>query len=405
MYTHRVQKCQRTEQKIILLFKTKCVNFAVKSDNNSSYMKKYFLTLATILISIPCLVSCKQAPEEKHTSFETLTLAPTKLDIPYDFSATVTGRNDVSIMPQTSGQLTTVCAVPGQKVRKGDKLFIIDSRKANQILTAAQADLAAAEAQCSSAELEYESNKNLYEKKIVSEYMLNTSRNDYNRAMAAVEQAKAAVANAKLNLEFCTITSPVNGVVGDIDNNPGDQVSEMTLLTVISGNTEMKASFSIAENLLKGLVMEAGSMESLIASLPESTLILKDGTEYPYKGKVQNISGVVDKTTGSLTLEAFFPNPDGFLFSGIQGTVRLMSSYDGILVAPISALVRVQDKAFVYKVVDNCAKSTIVDFAEIGNGKDVALLGGVEAGDVLVAKGAANVYDGQQVIFPEKSGK
>ena len=368
-------------------------------------MKRRILTAFAAFVAVFGIVSCKQAPEEKHTSFETLTLAPVDIEIPYDFSATITGRSDVSIMPQTSGQLMTVCVAPGQKVKKGDKLFVIDNRKAGQILTAARADLAAAEAQCSSALLEYESNKNLYEKKIVSEYMLNTSRNDYNRALAAVEQAKAAVANAKLNLEFCTITSPVNGVVGDIDNNPGDQVSEMTLLTVISGNAEMKASFSIAETLLKELVEESGSLESLVANLPEASLILKDGTEYSHKGRVQNISGVVDKATGSLTLEAFFPNPDGFLFSGIQGNVRIVSSYEGILIAPVSSLVRVQDKAFVYKVKDNCAESAIVEFAEVGNGKDVALLGGVNAGDVIVAKGAANVYDGQQVIFPEEKGK
>lgn len=368
-------------------------------------MKRRILTAFAVFVAVFGIVSCKQAPEEVHTSFETITLAPVDIEIPYDFSATITGRSDVSIMPQTSGQLMTVCVAPGQKVKKGDKLFIIDNRKAGQILTAASADLAAAEAQCSSALLEYESNKNLYEKKIVSEYMLNTSRNDYNRALAAVEQAKAAVANAKLNLEFCTITSPVNGVVGDIVNNPGDQVSEMTLLTVISGNTEMKASFSIAETLLKELVEESGSLESLVANLPEASLILKDGTEYPHKGKVQNISGVVDKATGSLTLEAFFPNPDGFLFSGIQGNVRIVSSYEDILIAPVSSLVRVQDKAFVYKVKDNCAESAIVEFAEVGNGKDVALLGGVSAGDVIVAKGAVNVYDGQQVIFPEVKGK
>lgn len=372
---------------------------------NIRIMKRRILTAFAVFVAVFGIVSCKQAPEEVHTSFETITLAPVDIEIPYDFSATITGRSDVSIMPQTSGQLMTVCVAPGQKVKKGDKLFIIDNRKAGQILTAARADLAAAEAQCSSALLEYESNKNLYEKKIVSEYMLNTSRNDYNRALAAVEQAKAAVANAKLNLEFCTITSPVNGVVGDIVNNPGDQVSEMTLLTVISGNTEMKASFSIAETLLKELVEESGSLESLVANLPEASLILKDGTEYPHKGRVQNISGVVDKATGSLTLEAFFPNPDGFLFSGIQGNVRIVSSYEDILIAPVSSLVRVQDKAFVYKVKDNCAESAIVEFAEVGNGKDVALLGGVSAGDVIVAKGAVNVYDGQQVIFPEVKGK
>lgn len=361
--------------------------------------------LATALAAALFLVpSCGNAPEEKHTSYETITLSLQDLEVPSRFSATIAGRNDVSIIPQIGGQLTAVCVSPGQKVKKGDRLFTIDSRKANQVLVAAKADLLAAQAQCNSAELEYKSNRNLFEKQIVSEYMLNTSLNDLNSAKAAVAQAEAALANAKVNLEFCTVISPVSGLVGDIPHNPGDMVSEITVLTTISGNSEMKATFSVPELLVKEAAEEIGTGD-ILSQLPEVTLFFKDGTEYPHKGKVAQISGVVDKVTGSVRCDVFFPNPDGVLRSGIQGVVQMLFPYDDIIVAPLSALVRVQDKAYVYRVKDNCAESVIVEFAELRNGKDVALLSGVEAGDVIVSNGANTVYEGQQVIFPEAATK
>lgn len=366
-------------------------------------MKNRLFVAVLAVSSIVAAVSCGNVPEEKHTSFETLTLEPQDLEVPSTYSVAIAGRNDVSIHPQISGQLVKVCVIQGQKVKKGEVLFKIDDRKARQALNAANADYQAAVAQCNSAQLEYESNKNLFEKKIVSSYMLNTSLNDFRRAEAAVAQAQAAVADAKLNLNFCSVVTPVDGVVGNIPNNAGDVVSELTLLTVVSGNSEMKATFSVPENVLNEAMEERdeNSSERMIDQLPEVTLILKDGTEYKHKGKVASISGVVDKTTGSVTCDVFFPNPDGFLFSGIQGTIRMMFPYEDILVAPLSAVVRVQDKAYVYRVKDNCAESVIVTIADLGNGKDVALLDGVSAGDVIVAKGASNVYDGMQVIFPE----
>lgn len=366
-----------------------------KKDMKSRIFTAFVTIGATFAIS-----SCAHAPQEQHTSFETLTLSMQNIEVPVNFSASIEGKNDVSIIPQISGQLTKVCVAPGQKVRKGDVLFKIDDRRALQALNAAQADLMAAEAQCNSAKLEYESNKNLFEKKIVSSYMLDTSLNDYNRATAAVAQARAAVESARLDLSFCTITSPVNGMVGNIPNNPGDMVSDLSLLTIISGNTVMDASFSIPENLLKEIIDETGSIDNAVAMFPEATLIMKDGTEYAHKGKVVNISGVVDKATGSVTCDAHFPNPDGSLFSGIQGNVRMYFSFDDVIIVPLTSVVRVQDKAYVYRVKDNCAESVIVNMTEVGNGKDAIIEGGVAAGDVIVAKGATNVYEGQQVIFP-----
>ena len=162
------------------------------------------------------------------SSFETMTVKKLDIELPYRFSARMKGQNDVTVTPQVSGQLMKICVTEGQQVKKGQTLFIIDSRNAQLELEAAQANLQAALAQENSAKLEYESNKNLFDKKIVSSYMLNNSENSYKQAQAAVAQARASVNRAKVNLGFCTITATVSGIIGEIPVRVGDQVSPMT---------------------------------------------------------------------------------------------------------------------------------------------------------------------------------
>lgn len=356
-----------------------------------------------LTVALAALVtSCIDIPQETHTSYETIKLEKHTISAPISWSASIVGKNDVTITPQISGQLMKVCVIEGETVTKGQTLFVIDDRQAKLVYQAAQADLQAAIAQLNTARLEFESNRNLFDKKIISSYLLNTSENAFHSAEAAVAQAEAAVQNAKVNLEFCTITSPVNGLVGVIPNNPGDQVSPMTTLTKVSGNTEMQAKFSITENDLQEIRRNRGDLADARETLPDVTLVLKDGTVYQHKGRCESISGVVDQQTGSVACRATFPNPEGYLYSGMQGTAMMFFDYEDVIKAPITSLVRMQDKALVYKVVDNCAVSTIVEFIEVGNGKDIVLTSGVKAGDVIVAVGASNVYDGQQVIFPEE---
>jgi membrane fusion protein (multidrug efflux system) len=345
-------------------------------------------------------------PKETNSSFETMTVAKSDIELPYKFSARMKGQNDVTIMPQVSGQLMKIAVTEGQQVKKGQTLFIIDSRNAQLDLEAAQANLQAALAQENSAKLEYESNKNLFEKKIVSSYMLSNSENSYKQAQASVAQARASVNRAKVNLGFCTITAPVTGIIGEIPVRGGDQVTPMTKLTVLSGNTTMDAEFSVPEGIIEESV-QAGATKAdkarYIAALPDVTFVMKNGTEYPHKGRVTSLTGVVDAATGSLGAKASFPNPDGHLFSGIQGTLILPLSEKDVIVIPQNAVVKLQDKSLVYKVKpDSTATAVTVTTANSGNGKDVIVLSGLNVGDKIVTVGANNVQEGQQVLFPEE---
>ena len=351
------------------------------------------------------LVSCGiDEPKMTQTSFETMTVKKSDIELPYKFSARMKGQNDVTVTPQVSGQLMKICVNEGEQVVKGQTLFVIDSRHAQLELEAAQANLTAALAQENSAKLEYESNKNLFEKKIVSSYMLNNSENAYKQGQAAVAQARAAVNRAKVNLGFCTIKATVSGVIGEIPVRVGDQVSPMTQLTMLSGTSTMYAEFAVTEAIVESMVkegMKAADVDKYIANLPPVTFVMKNGTEYPHKGHVVSLTGVVNSQTGSLTSKVSFPNPDGHLYSGIQGTIVMDFAEKDVIVVPQYAVVRLQDKSQVYKVkADSTATAVEVTTEDTGNGKDFIVTSGLKVGDKIVTTGANNVTEGQRVLFP-----
>ena len=416
------------------------------------YLKLNFCVRLIIAFCAISMVSCKiDMPKETESSFETMTVKKTDIEIPIKFSAKMKGQSDVTISPQVSGQLMKICVTEGQQVSAGQTLFVIDSRNAQHelqsaqasvqsaqanvqsaqaSLQSAQANLQSAQAKANSAKLEYESNKNLYDKKIVSKYTLDTSENNYKQAQAAVGQAKASVEQAKasveqarasvtqaqtgvssarVNLGLCTITSPVSGIVGTINVRAGDQVSPMTQLTIVSGNRQMEAWFSVPESIIEAAVSEGSTSSDnskYIASLPDVTFVMKNGTEYPHKGRVSSVTGVVDAATGSLSCKATFANPEGLLYSGIQGTVVLPLSEKNVMVIPQTAVVRLQDKALVYKVkADSTATAVTVAINDAGNGKDFIVTEGLNVGDRIVTVGANNLQEGQKVLFPSAAKK
>ena len=352
------------------------------------------------------LTSCElDMPKQVQTSYETMTIEKQDITVPIKFSAKMKGKTDVTISPQVSGQLMKIAVTEGQLVKKGQLLFVIDQRNAQLELEAAQANLQAALAAENSAKLEYESNKNLFDKGIVSRYMLDNAENSYKQAQAAVAQQRASVNRYKVNLGYCTITAPVEGLIGEIPVRTGDQVSPGTKLTVVSGNTNMDAEFSVTESLVEESVTAGVTREDKakhLAALPDVIFVMKNGTEYPHKGRITSLTGVVDVATGSLGAKATFPNPEGLLFSGIQGTVVMPFDEKNLIVVPQVAVVKLLNKQQVYLVkADSTATAIEVTTEDVGNGKDYIITSGLKVGDKIVTVGANNVTEGQKVLFPE----
>ena len=354
---------------------------------------------------VAILASCGvKMPQETPKSYETLSVKKQDITIPLKFSAKMKGTNDVTISPQVSGQLMEICVREGQQVKKGDKLFIIDQRDAQLELESAEANLQAALAAESNARLEYESNKNLFNKRIVSQYMLDDSENKYKQAKASVAQYQASANRAKVNLGYCTITAPVSGLIDEIPVRVGDQVGPGMQLTMVSGNEKMYAEFSVSESILEMAVASGYSLREGVAlrDFPDVTFVMKNGTEYTHKGRVTTATGMVNSTTGTIALKATFPNPDLSLYSGIQGTVVIPSMEKDVIIIPQVSVVKLQDRQQVYKVLaDSTVTSVEVKTQDAGDGENFIALTGLNEGDRIVTVGANNVQEGQRVLFAE----
>ena len=249
---------------------------------------KSFMWLALAVCLPGFVVSCgkKQSgaqagAETAAGAYKTMTVERSDKEFTRTYSATIRGRQDVSVMPQVSGTLTKVLVNEGEAVRRGQTLFVIDQVPYQAALNQARAAVGTAEASLATARLTYESKQTLYDQKVISDYELQTAKNALKTAEAAVAQARAAEVNARNNLSYTTVKSPADGVVGTLPYRPGSLVgpSMQTPLTTVSDNSQMYVYFSINENELLALGREYGSTAEALKKFPPVRLILSDGSE------------------------------------------------------------------------------------------------------------------------------
>lgn len=364
-------------------------------------MKKpaLFVTLALVTI----LSSCggkQQQQQMPSANFETMTVSTQDVTMTTKYSATIRGRQDIDIVPQVSGTLTKLCVTEGQKVSAGQTLFIIDQVPFQAALNTAQASLESAKAQLATSQLNYDSKKTLYDQNVISDFDLQTAHNALLTAKAQIAQCEAQVVNARNNLSYTVVKSPSNGVVGTLPYRQGALVSPniQQPLTTVSDNNQMYVYFSINEAQFLNMTRQSGSSEAAISAMPPVKLLLVDGSEYQYSGKVESVSGVVDRSTGTVQVRAVFENPEKLLHSGSTGTVIIPTTYKDKIVIPTTAVVQVQDKFKVYLVdKDNIAHEQLVTTESLSNGKEYVVSDGLKTGDLIVASGAGMLRDCQNV--------
>lgn len=340
----------------------------------------------------------KQAPAQMG-EYKTMTVKTESRTLDSRYSSTIRGRQDIDIYPQVGGTLQRLCVKEGDKVSKGQTLFIIDQVPYQAALNTAQANLTAAQAAEATAELTFKSTKQLFDQKVVSDFDLQKANNALLSAKATVAQMKAMVVNAKNNLSYTVVKSPANGVIGELPYRQGSLVSSQMAqpLTTVSDNSELYVYFSMNENDLLSLARQYGSLEEAAKKMPQVNLVLNDGTTLPETGKIETISGVIDTKTGSAQVRAAFPNKSKLLHSGSNGNVVIPVNYNNVIVIPQAATFELQDKVLVYKVVNGIATSTEIEVAPMNNGKEYIVTKGLAVGDVIVAEGAGMLREGTPV--------
>lgn len=340
--------------------------------------------------------------------FAVVTVKATDADLNTSYPATIKGQQDIEIRAKVSGHITRVLVDEGATVRKGQALFEIDRTQYAAAVKAAEAQINVVKSQIATQELTVANKKMLLDKAIISKYDYDMATNSLESLKAQLAAAKAQYLNAKDQLSFCTITSPSNGVVGEIPYRVGSLVSAGTVepLTTVSNIAKMYVYFSMTEKQLLGLSRESGGVNEAITKMPAVRLMLADGSEYGNPGVISAISGVIDQATGSVQIRADFDNAGHILRSGGTGSVLIPTHASNVIIIPQKATYEIQDKKFVYTVgKDNKAKSTEITVLPQNDGKDYVVTSGLKAGDRIVVEGINKLKNEMEInpITPAES--
>lgn len=366
-------------------------------------MKKAFVFVGTCLvILLGLLTACTQSGgTSQEGGYKTMTVKKENRLLTNSYSAVVKGRQSVEIRPQVSGTITDICVKEGAKVQKGQVLFVIDQVPYQAALQTAVANVKSAEAAVATARLTSDSKEELFKEKVVSDFDRQTARNSLLEAEASLAQAKAAETNARNDLSYTVVCSPVNGVAGMSSYRVGALVNSSitTPLLTVSDDEEIYVYFSLTENQILSLVRQYGSVEKALAGMPKVSLLLSDGTTYAHEGTVDAISGTIDTETGAISLRAVFPNPEGMLRNGSTATLVLPYTKNDVLVVPQEATFEIQDKVYVYKVnKEGKAESAQMTVFPLNNGQEYIVESGLQEGDVIVAEGAGLIQENTQIL-------
>jgi len=362
-------------------------------------MKSRLVLLACCLA---LLSSCGQGDKGtgKAPEFAVIEAKTTTANLTNSYPATIKGKQDVEIRPMVSGFITKLHVDEGATVRKGQVLFSIDPVQYQAAVNSAKAAVETAKAAVNTQELTVNNKRELNKKNIISDYDLQMAENQLAQTKAQLAQANAQLVNAKNNLSYTSVTSPSDGVVGSIPYRVGSLVSPSVAspLTTVADISEMYAYFSMTERQLLSQIREGGSTKEILEKMPNVQLQLIDGTMYADSGRVETISGVIDQTTGSVTMRALFPNKHNVLRSGSTGNVVFPNPLHDVIMIPQTATTEIQDKQFVFVLQpDNTLKNTEVKVFSLDAGKYYYVTEGLKAGEKIVIEGVQNLKDGQSI--------
>lgn len=363
-------------------------------------MRRKIMSLALLL----ALVSCgeKQGMPEANNEYAVITVQATDAQLETSYPATIKGLEDIEIRPKVSGFITRLCVDEGDFVRKGQPLFQLERVQFEAAVRSAEANVNVIKTNIKTQELNLENKRMLHSKGIISNFDLQSAENQLESLKAQLAQAQAGLTDARNNLSYCTVTSPVSGVVGSIPYRLGSLVSASTPqpLTTVSNIETMYAYFSMTEKQMLALTREKGGIAAAMDKMPAVKLQLADGSEYPLAGNVSAISGVIEAGTGSVQMRATFANPERVLRSGGAGAILVPVKSEGCILVPQKATYDIQNKKFVYVVGDdNKVTGREIEVLVQNDGQNYIVVKGLKAGERIVVEGVNQLKTGN-VIKP-----
>ncbi|MDO6854063.1 efflux RND transporter periplasmic adaptor subunit [Cellulophaga lytica] len=357
-------------------------------------------TISRIIIPMAAflvIVSCgskqeQQAPQAPPAPFPVAQLKPKTVTSYAEYPTTIEGIVNSDVRAKTSGYIQKVLVDEGQKVRKGQVLFRLETQSLSQ-------DASAAKARINVAQVEVNKLIPLVEKNIISEVQLETAK-------ANLAQAKANYSSVSANIGYATIKSPVDGYVGAINFREGALISpsDPTPLTTVSDISKVYAFFSLNETQYLDFLekAEGKTLNEKLANYPEVSLILANGSTYSEKGKIQTSTGQINPSTGTVSLRAIFNNPNRLITNGNSGKIQIPNTFENAIVVPQQATYEQQGNVMIFKVgEDNKVSTSIIKIKSTVDNLYV-VESGLDSKDKIVTTGVGKLKNGV-VITPQET--
>jgi RND family efflux transporter MFP subunit len=362
----------------------------------------FYLVICLLLIAMLGVTGCSKAKEVVKESEITVNTAPAQIqDLAksMSYSGIVRGQNEVYLMPKIAARVTGIYVKAGDQVKAGQTLITLDNtdfiagvKQAEAGLEMAQAGQRNNDLKVESAQADYERAKTLHEAGAVSNQQLELARLKYEEliagsSQAAVSQAQAGLLAARTQLEKCTITSPINGIVGSIGLSLGDTSNPQSPAAIVSDTTQLQIEVMVSE-----------SEVSYIKEGSEVNVLVKAAQEQPYKGQVDSISSVADPTKRNYGVKIVLANPEGNIKSGMFADLKIDTlSKKNIIAIPVSGVMPKGGRDIVYTVdQDKRAREAEVKTG-IKNDRFIEIVSGLEEGQEVIVKGNTLVSDGTLV--------
>lgn len=358
-------------------------------------------TLQTCIPAIGLLFAAC-AGEKKHSTDKATAKIPIvsviEKDIHLDkvYVSDIQAIQNVEIRSRIPGFLERVHVDEGSFVKKGQLLFTLNDQEYKAEIAQSRAGLNSVIAEARTAELEQERVKLLVDKNIVSATELDVAKAKLRAMNARIEEAEARLSHAQTRLSYTRILAPYDGMIDRIPLKVGSLLEEGTLITSVSDISSVFVYFNISENeYLDYLRRKVNHPEEGNNAI---RLILSDGKEYEFPGKVETVVSEFEESTGSIAFRARFPNPGYLLKHGATGKVKLSREIENALMLPQKAVFEIQDRNYVF-VLDAANVVHLRHFKPRTRMEQFYVVeSGLKEGERIVYEGIRNIKDGMRIV-------
>ncbi|MDE3237059.1 MAG: efflux RND transporter periplasmic adaptor subunit [Bacteroidota bacterium] len=342
------------------------------------------ILMITGLLAVLGYTSCKSPQKEKEVETTLLVTSPLKMDtsITKQYVSQIRSIRHIEVRALEKGYLQKIYVDEGQFVRKGQLLFQI-------MPTMYQVDMQKAQAEVKFEEIEYQNTKKLTDENVVSP-------NELALAKAKLDKSKAELALTQVHLQFTEVRAPFDGIIDRFQVRQGSLINDGDLMTTLSDNSQMWVYFNVPEAEYLDYKTRMGKEYSSVR------LLMANGQEFKYPGKVETIEADFDNETGNIPFRATFPNPDGLLRHGETGNILVDVPVKNAIVIPQKATYEVLDKKYVY-VVDKENRVHAKEITISAEMPDLYIIkSGLSENDKVLLEGLRKVKENDKITYTFK---